>query len=44
MLAAIAARSTEAIKDTGFTLARPVVNNTGGTETDVRNSKVVREL
>ena len=44
MLAAIAARCTEAIKDTDFTLARPVVNSTGGTETDVRSWKVVRKL
>lgn len=44
ILAAIAARCTEAIKDTDFTLARPVVNRTGGTETDVRSWKVVRQL
>ena len=43
-LAAIAARCAEAIKDTDFTLARPVVNSTGGTETDVRSWKVVRKL
>ena len=43
-LAAIAARCAEAIKDTDFTLARPVVNSTGGTETDVRSWKVVRQL
>jgi 2'-5' RNA ligase len=44
MLAAIAARCAEAIKDTDFMLARPVVNSTGGTETNVRSWKVVREL
>ena len=43
-LAAIAARCAEAIKDTDFTLARPVVNSTGGTGTDVRSWKVVRQL
>ena len=43
-LAAIAARCAEAIKDTHFTLARPVVNSTGGTETDVRSWKVIRSL
>jgi hypothetical protein len=43
-LVAIAARCAEAIKDTDFTLARPVVNSTGGTETDVRSWKVVRHL
>ena len=44
MLAAIAARCAEAIKDTNFTLARPVVNSTGGAETDVRVWKIVRDL
>ena len=44
MLAAIAARCADAIKDTNFTLARPVVNNTGGAETDVRSWKIVRDL
>ena len=44
MLAAIAARCAEAIKDTNFTLARPVVNSTGGAETDVRSWKIVRDL
>jgi hypothetical protein len=40
MLMAIAARCAEAIKDADFTLARPVVNSTGGTETDVRSGKL----
>ncbi len=44
ILMAIAARCAEAIKDTDFTLARPVVNSTGGAETDVRSWKVMREL
>jgi hypothetical protein len=44
MLTAIAARCAEAIEDTDFTLARPVVNSSGGAETDVRGWKVVREL
>jgi len=44
MLAAIAARCAEAINDTNFTLARPVVNSTGGAETDVRGWKIVRDL
>src|ERR1700741_735743 len=44
MLAAIAARCAEEIKDTNFTLARPVVNSTGGAETDVRSWKIVRDL
>ena len=44
MLTEIAARCAEAIKDTDFTLARPVVNSTGGVETDVRGWKVVRQL
>jgi 2'-5' RNA ligase len=44
VLAAIAARCAEAINDTEFTLSRPVVNNTGATETDVRNWTVVRNL
>jgi hypothetical protein len=44
MLAAIAARCGQAITDTGFTLGRPVVNSTGGSQTDVRSWKVVREL
>jgi hypothetical protein len=44
MLMTIATRCAEAIKDTDFTLARPVVNSTGGAETDVRSWKIVREL
>jgi 2'-5' RNA ligase len=44
MLKAIAACCAEAIKDTDFTLARPVVNGTGGAETDVRSWKVMRKL
>jgi len=43
-LAAIAARCGDAIKDTEFTLARPVVNSAGGAQTDVRSWKAVREL
>jgi len=44
MLMAIAARCAVAIEDTDFTLARPVVNSTGGAETDVRSWKVTRKL
>ena len=44
ILAPIAARCAEAIKDMDFTLARPVVNSTGGSETDVRGWKVIRSL
>jgi 2'-5' RNA ligase len=44
MLAAIAARCGEAITDTAFTLGRPVVNSAGGSQTDVRSWKVVRQL
>jgi 2'-5' RNA ligase len=44
VLAAIAFRCAEAIKDTVFTLSRPVVNSTGTMETDVRNWAVVRSL
>src|SRR6202040_4269335 len=44
LLIAIAASCAEAIKDTDFTLARPVVNSTGGAETDVPNWKIVRNL
>jgi hypothetical protein len=44
MLAAIAARCTEAIKDTHFTLGRPVVKSAGGSQSDVRSWKVVRAL
>jgi hypothetical protein len=43
-LAAIAARCAEAIKDTEFTLSRPIVNDTGAAETNVRSWTVVREL
>jgi len=43
-LAAIAGRCADAIKDTEFTLARPVVNSAGSAQTDVRSWKVVREL
>ena len=43
-LAAIAARCADAIKDIEFTLARPVVNSTGGSQNDVRSWKMVREL
>jgi len=44
ILMAIAARCAEAIKETDFTLARPLLNSTGGAETDVRNWKVMRKL
>src|ERR1700736_774757 len=44
MLMAIAARCAEAIKNTDFTLARPVVNSPGGPETDVRSWKVIRSV
>jgi hypothetical protein len=40
----IAARCAEAIQDTHFTLARPVVKSAGGGETDVRSWKVIRSL
>jgi hypothetical protein len=43
MLKTIAARCAEAIKDTHFMLARPVVYS-AGSETEVRNWKVLREL
>lgn len=44
-LAVIAARCAEAIKDTHFTLGRPVVNSSGGAgTTDVRSWKVIRTL
>jgi hypothetical protein len=39
MLAAIAACCAEAIKDTDFTLSRPVLNSTSAAETDVRGWK-----
>jgi hypothetical protein len=44
MLAEIAARCAEAIKDVDFTLARPLVNSSGGAQTDVCNWKVLRSL
>ena len=43
-LAAIAARCAEAIKDTEFTLSRPIVNDTGAAEIDVRSWTAVRDL
>jgi 2'-5' RNA ligase len=43
-LAAIAARCAEAIRDAEFTLARPVVNSAGGSQTDVHSWKVMRTL
>jgi hypothetical protein len=43
-LAAIAARCADAIADMHFTLARPVANGSGATETDVRSWKVIRSL
>jgi hypothetical protein len=43
ILAAIAARCADAIKDEEFTLARPVVNN-AGVRTDIRTWKVIRSL
>ncbi len=44
VLAAVAARCAKAIKDTDFTLARPVVNSTGATEMDVRNWRIMRYI
>jgi 2'-5' RNA ligase len=44
MLAAIAARCADAIKDTHFTLGRPVVMSAGRAERDVRSWKVIRSL
>jgi len=44
MLAKSAARCAAAIEDMDFTLARPVVNSSGGAQTDVRNWKVLRSL
>src|SRR5438132_3339323 len=44
ILAEIADRCAEAISDTHFTLGRPVVNNAGGAQTDVRRWKVIRSL
>jgi 2'-5' RNA ligase len=43
-LAVIAAHCAEAIKDTHFTLARPVANSAGGAETDVNAWRVIRPL
>jgi hypothetical protein len=43
-LAAIAARCADAIKDTHFTLGRPVVMSAGRAERDVRSWKVIRSL
>jgi hypothetical protein len=43
-LKGIAACCAAAIRDTHVTLARPVVNNAGGGETDVRGWRVLREL
>lgn len=43
-LAAIAARCAEAIKDTHFTLARPVANSAGGGGTDVNAWRIIRAL
>ena len=40
----IAARCTDEIDDTHFTLGRPVVNNTGGGESNVRGWRAIREL
>jgi len=44
VLAAIAARCADAIKDEVITLTRPVVNSAGGPQADVRTWKVVRSL
>jgi hypothetical protein len=43
-LEAIAARCAEEITDTHFTLGRPVVNNAGGGESNVRGWRAIREL
>ena len=43
-LKAIAARCAEEITDTHFTLGRPVVNNAGGGESNVRGWRAIREL
>ena len=40
----IAARGTDEIDDTHFTLGRPVVNNAGGGESNVRGWRAMREL
>jgi len=44
MLAAIAGRCAEVIKDTDFTLVRPVVNGASRMETDVRSWRILRYL
>ena len=41
---AIAARCADEIRDTHFTLGRPVVNNAGGGESNVRGWRAIREL
>jgi 2'-5' RNA ligase len=43
-LEGIAARCAAEIRDTQVTLARPIVNNAGGGETNVRGWRVLREL
>ena len=43
-LKAIAARCAEEITDTHFALGRPVVNNAGGGESNVRGWRAIREL
>jgi hypothetical protein len=43
-LKGIAACCAAEIRDTHVTLARPVVNNTGGGETNVRGWRVLREV
>jgi len=40
----IAARCADEIDDTHFTLGRPVVNNSGGGESNVRGWRAIREL
>jgi 2'-5' RNA ligase len=44
VLTAIAARCADAITDPEFTLARPVVNDTGATETNVSSWRLGRAL
>ena len=43
-LKAIAARCADEIRDTHFTLDRPVVNSAGGGENDVRSWRAIQEL
>ena len=43
-LKAIAARCADEIRDTHFTLGRPVVNNADGGESNVRGWRAIREL